>query len=51
MADIIVRAPFATPDDPTPAIVLPIMNMADDCAAPQRAEPATKTKKNDRKVH
>lgn len=30
IAEIIVKAPFPIPEAPMPAIVLPMMNMADD---------------------
>jgi hypothetical protein len=30
MAEMIVKAPFPMPEDPMPAIALPMMNMVDD---------------------
>jgi hypothetical protein len=51
MAEMIVKAPFPMPEDPTPAIALPTINMLDDWAAPHNADPSTKTKKKDKKVH
>lgn len=51
MAEMIVKAPFPMPEAPMPAMVLPMMNMADDWAAPHSADPTTKMEKKDRKVH
>jgi hypothetical protein len=45
MAEMIVREPLAMPEDPTPAMALPTINMLEDCAAPQRREPTSKMKK------
>lgn len=50
-AEIVVTAPLATPADPAPAITRPMMNMGDDWAAPQIAEPTSKIKKKTRKLH
>jgi hypothetical protein len=47
----IVRAPFIKPEAARPATVLPIINIADVTAAPQIAEPISKTTKNVKKVH
>jgi hypothetical protein len=49
--DRIVRAPFIKPEAARPATVLPIINIADVTAAPQIAEPISKTTKNVKKVH
>ena len=44
---IIVKAPFIRPDPPIPATALPIMNIFEDVATPQRREPNSKrAKKN-----
>lgn len=48
---MVVTAPLATPADPIPAIRRPTMNMADECAAPQIADPTSKITKKTRKVH
>ena len=48
---MVVRQPVNRPEEPRPAIARPIMNIADDCAAPHMAEPTSKTKKKARKVH
>lgn len=48
---MVVTAPLATPADPIPAITRPMMNMADECAAPHKAEPTSKITKKTRKVH
>ena len=48
---MMVRAPFDMPDDPTPAMALPMINMAEFWAAPQRRDPTSKMKKKARKVH
>jgi hypothetical protein len=40
---MIVSAPFLSPDPPSPATVRPAINILDECAAPQMAEPASKT--------
>jgi hypothetical protein len=47
----IVIAPFKRPDAPMPATARPAMSMAEDWAAPHRAEPIWKIKKNPRKDH
>ena len=39
------------PEEPTPAMALPTMNMADDWAAPQSTDPSSKIKKKTRKDH
>jgi hypothetical protein len=44
-------APFKIPALPMPAIALPMINMFDDTAAPQTAEPISKTPKNMINVH
>jgi len=42
-----VKAPFIRPDPPIPATALPIMNIFEDMATPQRREPNSKrAKKN-----
>lgn len=51
IAEMIVKAPFPMPEAPTPATALPTMNMVDDWAAPHNADPTTKMKKKDKKVH
>ena len=51
MAAMIVKAPLAIPEEPTPAMALPTMNMADDWAAPHNREPSSKTTKKTRKDH
>jgi hypothetical protein len=43
--------PVNSPEEPKPAMPRPTINIVDDCAAPQRAEPSSKMKKNTRKVH
>lgn len=48
---MVVTAPLATPADPTPAITRPMMNMAEECAAPHTADPTSKMTKKTRKVH
>lgn len=48
---MVVRQPVNRPEEPRPAMARPIMNIADDCAAPHMAEPSSKTKKKARKVH
>lgn len=50
-AAMIVKAPFAIPEDPTPAMALPTMSMDDDWAAPHSRDPSSKTKKKTRKDH
>lgn len=50
-AEMIVKAPFPMPDDPAPAMALPTMNIRDEAAAPQMADPISKSKKNTRKDH
>lgn len=50
-AAMIVNAPFAIPEEPTPAMALPTMNMDDDWAAPHIRDPSWKTKKKARKDH
>lgn len=47
----IVSAPVINPEAASPAIVLPIINMADVTAAPQIAEPISNMTKNVKKVH
>lgn len=46
-----VNAPLMMPDAPKPAMARPTINIADDWAAPQIAEPTSKMKKNAKKVH
>jgi hypothetical protein len=48
---IIVIEPLANPADPTPAMTRPTMNIGDDWAAPQMADPSSKMIKHERKVH
>lgn len=48
---MVVTAPLATPADPIPAMRRPTMNIADECAAPQIADPTSKITKKTRKVH
>lgn len=48
---MVVRAPVVMPEDPKPAMARPTMNMIDDWAAPQRADPSSKIKKKMRKHH
>jgi hypothetical protein len=43
--DTIVIAPLIRPDAPIPATARPIINITDDCAAPQSAEPNSKMAK------
>jgi hypothetical protein len=50
-AAIMVKAPFAMPEVPTPAMALPTMNMDDDWAAPHSRDPSSKIKKKTRKDH
>jgi len=46
----IVRAPFVRPDPPSPATARPMINMVDDCAAPQIAEPISNKARKKRNV-
>lgn len=46
-----VSAPFDMPEDPTPAMALPMMNMGELWAAPHKRDPTSKTKKKARKDH
>ena len=48
---MVLRAPVAMPEDPKPAIARPTMNMTDDWAAPQSADPTSKMRKKTRKHH
>jgi hypothetical protein len=48
---MVVIAPFATPADPTPATTRPMMNMIEEWAAPQMADPISKITKKARNVH
>jgi hypothetical protein len=50
-AAMVVRAPVAMPEDPRPAMARPPMNMDDDWAAPQSADPISKIMKKVRKHH
>jgi hypothetical protein len=50
-AEMIVSAPFEMPEDPTPAMARPTMNMAEDWAAPHSAEPISKMMKKIRNDH
>lgn len=49
--ETIVKLPFISPEEPRPAMALPMMNMADDWAAPQTADPTSNTKKKIKKDH
>lgn len=51
MAARMVRTPFISPEAPKPAMARPTMNMGDDCAAPQSAEPSSKVVKKTKKDH
>ena len=44
--EIIVRAPFPMPEDPAPAMALPMINIGEETAAPQITDPTSKRKKN-----
>lgn len=46
VAATMMNAPLLRPDPPTPAIARPTMSIAEDCAAPQMADPTSNTKKN-----
>lgn len=48
---MVVKVPVNRAEDPRPAIARPMINIFDDCAAPHRADPSSKTKKKARKVH
>jgi hypothetical protein len=45
-----INAPFSKPDPPIPATALPIINMIDDLAAPQMADPTMKSTTQVRKT-
>jgi hypothetical protein len=47
---MIVKAPFIKPLPPNPATALPMMSILEETAAPQRAEPSSKTRRKARKV-
>lgn len=49
--DTMVMEPLAIPAAPKPATKRPTMSMADETAAPQRAEPTSNTAKNTRNDH
>jgi hypothetical protein len=44
-------APLRIPELPKPAIALPMINMFEEVAAPQTADPISKIAKNTKKVH
>lgn len=46
-----MRAPFVRPDAPMPATTRPTISIEDVCAAPQSADPTSKTAKKTRNVH
>ncbi len=46
-----VMPPLMRPEAPMPDTARLMMNMADDCAAPERAEPSSKMPKKRMKVH
>jgi hypothetical protein len=48
---MVVTAPLDMPADPTPAMTRPTINMADDWAAPHKADPTSKSTKKVRNVH
>jgi len=50
-AESIVRAPFAIPETPIPAITRPIININEDCAAPHMTEPNSKNARKPRNVY
>lgn len=47
----IVSPPFIKPDPPKPATALPIINMDDETAAPQMADPTSNSRKKARNDH
>jgi len=47
----IVRAPFESPDPPSPAIALPMINMLEDWATPHSKEPSSNRPRKVRKVY
>lgn len=47
---MIVSAPFVRPEEPSPAIDLPIINMVEDRATPQIIDPNSKTPRKAMKV-
>jgi hypothetical protein len=48
---MIENAPDAKPEPPTPAIARPMMSIFELVATPQRREPSSNKKKNERNVH
>ena len=46
-----LSAPFLSPDPPSPATARPMINIFDDCAAPQIAEPTSNRTRKARKVY
>lgn len=50
-AAMVLKAPVAMPEHPRPAMARPTINMEDDWAAPQSADPTSNMKKKTRKHH
>jgi hypothetical protein len=50
IAAMMVSAPFVRPDEPSPAIALPTINMVEDRATPQIMEPNSKRPRKAMKV-
>lgn len=46
--EMMISAPLMIPAAPTPAIARPTINMVEDTAAPQRADPSSKMRKKAR---
>jgi hypothetical protein len=50
-AAMIVKTPFCIPDDPMPAIALPIISIFEDVATPHSNEPNSKIAKKTMNIH
>lgn len=50
-AEMMVNAPFISPEEPIPATARATINIFDDVATPHRREPSSKIKKKTKKVH
>jgi hypothetical protein len=48
---MIVKEPFISPADPSPATARATINIFEEVARPQRSEPSSKTKKKDMNAH
>lgn len=51
LAAIIVKAPLTSPLPPNPATARPIISIFEFNAAPQKIEPSSNRKRNERKVN